>query len=179
LFLDAETEFLQRNPEIFLTTSLRGRSYAGVVKNHGELQVDPIDLAGDTFAGEIELVVPFTDPPTTRAVLERARVMTAGLNARITLVAIHSLPYPSPFTCPTATHAFLVDQLLELANGCPMPVVSQVVLARSREDGFRHALPAESTVLVGTRKHVWRTAEERLARMLAADGHKVILLHID
>jgi hypothetical protein len=149
------------------------------VKNRGELQVDPTDLAGDTFAGEIELVVPFTDSQTTRAVLERARVMTAGLDARILLVAVHALPYPSAFTCPAATHAFLVDQLLELANGCPMPVASQVVLARSREDGFRHALKEDSTVLVGTRKHIWRTAEERLANMLAGDGHKVILLHVE
>lgn len=170
---------LQRNPESSFTTSLWVGSYAGVVSNRGELQIDPIDLAGDTFAGEIELVVPFTDPQATRAVLEKARALTAGLNARVMLVAIHALPYPSAFTCPTATHAFLVDQLLELANACPMPVASQVVLARSREDGFRHALKTESTVIVGTRKHLWRTSEERLAKMLVADGHKVILLHID
>ena len=52
-------------------------------------------------------------------------------------------------------------------------------LARSREEGFRHALPPESTVLVGTRRHLWRTSEERLARMLVSDGHKVALLHIE
>jgi hypothetical protein len=149
------------------------------VSNQGELQIDPTDLAGDTFAGEVELVVPYTDPATTRAVLERTQILTAGLNARIMLIAVHSLPYPQPFTCPTATHAFLVDQLIDLSNGCRMPVASQVVLARSREDGFRHALSTEATVVVGTRKHMWRTAEERLAKMLVSDGHKVILLHID
>ena len=145
----------------------------------GELHIDPKDLAGDTFAGEIELVVPYTDPAMTRAVLDRALALTAGLHARISLVAVHALPYPTPFTCPTATHAFLVAQLLELANGCAVPVASQVVLARSREEGFRHALRAEATVLVGTRRHIWRTAEERLAKMLVCDGHKVILLHVD
>jgi len=149
------------------------------VRNYGELQVDPKDLAGDTFAREIELVVPFTDAPTTRSVLARMHTLMAGLNARILLVAVHSLPYPAPFTCPTATHAFLVDQLLELSSECPMPVASQVVLARSREDGFRHAVSTEATVVLGTHKHIWRTAEERLAKMLVADGHKVILLHID
>jgi hypothetical protein len=148
------------------------------VETRGELQIDPADLAGDAFAGEIELVVPYTDLPTTRAVLQRAQALTAGLNARILLLAVHSLPYPSPFTCPTATHAFLVDQLLELANGCPMPVASEVVLARSREEGFRHALRTDATVLVGSRKHVWRTSEERLANMLVSDGHKVILVYV-
>jgi hypothetical protein len=149
------------------------------MQTHGELQIDPIDLAGDTFAGEIELVVPYTDSATTRAVLARAQALTAGLNARISLVAIHALPYPSPFTCPTATHAFLVDTLLALAAECQLPVSSQVVLARSREDGFRYALKPEATVLVGTHRHFWRTAEERLAKMLVSDGHKVVLLHVD
>jgi len=145
----------------------------------GQLQIDPSDLAADTFAGEIELVVPFTDPDTTRAVLKKVETLTSGLNARIMLVAIHALPYPLPFVCPTATHAFLVDQLLELANTCSLPVASEVVLARSREEGFRHSLKSDSTVMVGTHRHLWRTAEERLARMLAADGHKVMLLHVD
>ena len=149
------------------------------MQSRGELQIDPVDLAGDTFAGEIELVVPFTEPETTRTVLRRAEVLTAGLNARISLVAIHALPYPSPFVCPTATHAFLVEQLLELAHSCSTPVALQVVLARSREDGFRHALKPEATVLLGTHRHIWRTSEERLAKMLVDDGHKVVLLHVD
>ena len=41
-----------------------------------------------------------------------------------------------------------------------LPVTPQVVLARGREEGFRYVLKPESTVLVGTRKHLWRTAEE-------------------
>ena len=60
-----------------------------------------------------------------------------------------------------------------------MPVSPHVVLARSRDAGFRYALNAESTILLGTHRHFWRTEEERLARMLVADGHKVALLHID
>jgi hypothetical protein len=32
---------------------------------------------------------------------------------------------------------------------------------------------------VASHRHPWRTSEERLARMLAADGHKVALLHIE
>jgi hypothetical protein len=28
------------------------------------------------------------------------------------------------------------------------------------------------------REHFWRTAEERLAKTLAADGHKVALIHV-
>jgi len=145
----------------------------------GEVHIDPADLAGDTFAGEIELVVPYTDPEMTRAVLARAEALTAGLAARVSLVAVHSMPYPAPFVCPASTHAFLVEQLMDLAGGCRLPVVSQIVMARSRDEGFRYSLKSEATVLVGTRRHFWRTAEERLAKMFAAEGHKVILLHVD
>ena len=67
-------------------------------------------------------------------------MLTAGLQARIKLVAVHAVPFPADFRCPTSTHAFLVDQLVELAGECSLPVNPQVVLARSRDEGFRYAL---------------------------------------
>ena len=145
----------------------------------GELRIDPGQIGTDAFNGDLELVLPYTDPVLTRALLRKAATMTAGLQARISLVAVHSVPFPADFRCQASTHAFLVEQLTALAADCPLPVNSQVVLARSREEGFRYALPRESTVLVGSYRHLWRTSEERLARMLVADGHKVALLHIE
>jgi hypothetical protein len=137
----------------------------------------------DAAAGELEVVVPYTGPDTTAAVLERAAVLTAGLDARVLLVAVHTLPYPAPFVCPTLVHAHLVEQLLDLASRSPLTVQPQVVLARDRMEGFRYALKPGSTVLVGSRRrlwrtHFWQTQEEKLARALAADGHKVALTHI-
>jgi hypothetical protein len=149
------------------------------MESRGELRIDPGQLGTDAFTGEIELVVPYTDLPLTRHLLKRAEVLTAGLHVRIKLLAIHAVPYPAAFRCPTATHSFLVDQLLELADTCSLPVDPQVILARSREEGFRYALKSESTILLGTRRHLWRTAEERLARSLVSEGHKVALLHLD
>ena len=73
----------------------------------------------------------------------------------------------------------LVDQLMELAGECSLPANVQVVLARYREDGVRYALRPESTVLMGTFPHFWRTSEERLVRMLVSDGHKVALLNVE
>jgi hypothetical protein len=145
----------------------------------GELQIDPGKLSTDGFSGELELVVPYTDPDLTRALLRKASALTSGLQARIALVAVHSVPFPADFHCQASTHAFLVDTLTSLAADCPLPVNPQVVLARSRQEGFRYALHPESTVLVGSPRHFWRTSEERLARMLASDGHKVALLHLE
>jgi hypothetical protein len=89
------------------------------------------------------------------------------------------VPFPADFRCSASTHTFLVDRLTELAAECTLPVDPLVVLARSQEEGFRYAIRPGSTVLVGSRRHFWRTNEERLARMLVLDGHKVALLHIE
>jgi hypothetical protein len=149
------------------------------MQSRGELRIDPGQLGTDAFSGDLELVVPYTDPVLARALMRKAVALTAGLQARIFLVAVHAVPFPADFRCSAGTHAFLVEQLMELASECPLPVNPQVVLARSREEGFRYALRPESTVLVGTHHHFWRTSEERLARTLVSDGHKVALLHIE
>jgi len=145
----------------------------------GELRIDPGTLDRDGAGKEIEVVVLYTEPAVTAAVLSRVRSLTAGLNARVSLVAAHTLPYPLPFVCPEAAHAHLVEQLVELAGECPIPVTPQVVMARDRDEGIRFLLKPASTVLVGTRRRLFPSHEERLARTLARDGHKVALIHID
>ena len=149
------------------------------MQSHGELRIDPGRLGTDAFSSDLELVVPYTEPELARALLHKAEALTAGLQARICLVAIHAVPYPADFRCQASTHTFLVDRLTELAAECTLPVDPLVVLARSHDEGFRYVLRPESTVLVGSRRRFWRTNEERLARMLVSDGHKVVLLHIE
>lgn len=144
----------------------------------GELQIDPGSLGTESPAGEMEVVVPYTEWSITKALLKRAAALTAGLQVRLNLVAVLAVPYPANFPGPTAMHRHLVDQLEDLSSQCPLPVQAQVVLARSREEGFRYMLRPDSMVLLGTRKRFWRTAEEGLAKTLVADGHKVTLLHV-
>jgi hypothetical protein len=148
------------------------------METRGSLSIDPGNIQPEAYSSEIEVVVPYTDFVTTRAVLDRAAAMTAGLSARISLVAIHAIPYPADFGCPTAVHSFLVQQLVDLTSQCPLPVDAQVVLARTHEDGFRHVLKPQSTVLVGSRRRLWKTPEERMANALVQDGHKVVLIHV-
>ncbi|HWB87368.1 MAG TPA: hypothetical protein VG675_24710 [Bryobacteraceae bacterium] len=153
------------------------------MSNHGELHIDPGALqSGNSDAlipGEIDVVVLYTGPALTAAVLQRAAILTAGLNATLELVAVHVTPYPSPFGCPISVHCHLVKRLIELSSVCKLPVNAHVVLARNREEGYRHVLRPSSTVLVGSRRHWWRTPEESLARALVRDGHQVALVHID
>jgi hypothetical protein len=149
------------------------------METSSQFWIDPGRLEANGADGELEVVVPYTGPVSTVAALERAAVLTAGLNARVSLVAVHALPYPLPFACPPLVHAYLVERLTDLAGHCQLPVSPQVVLARDVQEGFRYALKPASTVLVATRRHFWRTREESLARSLARDGHKVALVYID
>jgi hypothetical protein len=149
------------------------------METRDRLRIDPGSLETDGYVEELDVVVPYTEWSVTDALLKRAAAFTAGLNARLRLVAVHTVPYASPYGCPAAVHAHLVEQLVDLAGRCPLPVNPQVVLARGRAEGFAYVLKPESIVLLGARKHWWRTEEEKLARSLARDGHKVVLLHVE
>jgi hypothetical protein len=145
----------------------------------GQLRIDPGSLATQGANAEIELAIPYTEPSLAGAVMERAAALAAGLHARISLVAVHAAPYPLEFGCPAATYGFLVERLVELAGRCNLPVTAELVMARSHEEGFRYALHRTATVLIGSRKRFWRTAEERLARALVRDGRQVVLMHVE
>jgi hypothetical protein len=144
----------------------------------GELTIDPGSLESLGDQAVMQLVVIHSERSITAAVLKRAAELVSGLNARVLLAAVHTVPFPAPFASASTSHAHLVAQLADLASQCSLPVIPHVVMARYREEGFRFLLQEESTVLVGTKKHFWQTHEERLAGVLAKDGHKVALLHV-
>jgi hypothetical protein len=148
------------------------------MNSRGELRIDPGSLEQHSAGGEIQLVVVHSDVAVTAMVLKRAAQFVSGLNAKVLLLAVHSVPFPADFAGAAVPHAHLVAQLADLAVQCPFPVIPHVVMARDWAEGFRFALPEESTILVGTKKHFWQTSEEKLARALATDGHQVALLHV-
>lgn len=127
----------------------------------------------------LELAAIYTDRETTGAVLERAADLAAGLNATITLIAVCTVPYQSPFGCPQSVQVHFVEQLTRLASECKLPVRAHLVLASSWNEGFHGFLARQSTVLIGARRRLWRTREEKLARELADNGHRVALLRFD
>jgi hypothetical protein len=143
------------------------------------LDIDPESLETGDFESRIELVVPYTEPELTREVLAKIPALTAGLHAYIRLVAVLAIPFPADFTCPGSHHTFLVNELIAVSSACSLAICPEVVMARSNEDGLQYALGTESTALVGSRKRLWRTAEEKLAQSLVEQGHRVALLHLE
>lgn len=126
----------------------------------------------------MQLVVVHSEQSVTAAVLKRASELVSGLNASVLLLAVHTVPYPAAFASASASHAYLIEQLADLASQCSLPVTPHIVMARYREEGFQYVLQEESMVLVGTKKRLWQTREERLACILANAGHKVALFHV-
>src|SRR5579862_3889658 len=104
--------------------------------SRGELQIDPGHLENAGPDREMEIVIPYTEWSLTSALLRKAAEMTAGLNAKVMLVAVHTIPYPLTFACPAAARAHLVEQLVELAGESELRVTPHVVLARDRDEGF-------------------------------------------
>jgi hypothetical protein len=120
----------------------------------------------------IELAILYSDRQSAESLLARATKMCAGLDPSIVLIAVHTVPYPCNFECPSATHAHLVNVLSELAQGCPVPVRPLVVLARSRQEGLQYALHSDSVLMVSCKR------DERMVRAMAHNGHEVALLHV-
>jgi hypothetical protein len=149
------------------------------MKPNGALWIDPPEVDLFDSPADLEIVIPYTEWALGQAAIDRAAALAAKLPAAVRLIAVHTVPYPMQFGCVAAVHANLVEQLVDLASRSPLTIHPQVVLARSRPEGFRSALPPESTVLLGTRRRLWKTSEERLGAIMAADGHKVALFHVE
>jgi hypothetical protein len=149
------------------------------MKPRGAIRIDPPGLESFGSREAIEIVIPYTEWPLGLAAVDRAAVFAARLSATVRLVAVHTVPYPMPFGCPALVHARLVEQLIDLASRTPLTVYPQVILARSRIEGFRAAMQAESTVLLAAYRRLWKTAEDRLAATLAGEGHKVALIYVE
>lgn len=131
-------------------------------------------LSQEAHAAELDLVVPFTTPELTRAALDAASRMGAGLNATVRLVKIQVVPYPLQLDQSPVYIDFLKDQLAHLRSD--LPVDREIRLTRDFEDGLEGVLGDDSVVILAARKRPWTTRNERLASALRRAGHKVILV---
>jgi len=130
-------------------------------------------------AKALQLHLAFTGLATARAALAAANRYACDLGARITILAAQVVPYPLPLEKPPVDVKLLERDLRALAASQPVETAVQIYLCRDPWQAIRNALPRESTVIVGGRKHWWLpSGEQRLAGVLRRDGHHVIFLSL-
>ncbi len=126
----------------------------------------------------LDVLVPYTNPALAAHALSRALELAHGLEAVVTLMAVHVLPYPAPLECQEGIRQRLESELAAVARTSPVSIRLKLVFARDRDDAYLGLLRPQSIVVVGTKDRWWRTREERFARRLAARGHCVTVIKV-
>jgi len=128
----------------------------------------------ERHVAELDLVVPFTTPELTRAALDAAGRMGAGLNARVRLVKVQVVPFPLDLDQSPVYIDFLKDQLEGFRSD--LPAAREIRLARDFNDGLLGTLGGGSVVVLAIPKRPWTTRNERLAAALRRSGRQVVLV---
>ena len=108
--------------------------------------------------------------------LFRSAGLASGMHAKLAVHLAQVVPYPLPIKSPPVPTEILEESLTELSNRQPLDTSATLYLCRDKTDAIRGALKPESLVVISTRRRWWRTSEERLARRLMQDGHRVLLI---
>jgi hypothetical protein len=131
----------------------------------------------DAAIGVLRIVIPYTTPELTMAALRHAAVCT-DLNVHVSLVDVQAIPFPCPLNQPPIDRGFSKLRLQDLFLKCGLPGTTSVVYTRDWLEGFRRVVERNSLVILATKKHWWRTREEKIAGALLKAGHHVMLLHV-
>jgi hypothetical protein len=129
--------------------------------------------------GQFEVALLFTSQEVTINVLERTAALLAGLNARINLVALQTVPYALELNNPPVSVPFNEQRLEDIASQSQIETAAHLYICRCPFDTLTSVLKPGSLLVVGTRKRRWITWERRLARKLESAGFRVLMLEVN
>jgi hypothetical protein len=137
--------------------------------------VQPEVPAGGSVAG-LEVAVIHTSVKQTLTALRAAARLARVLGASIRMVVPEVVPFPAPLEQPLVETAFAARKFRTIAAESKIDTTVKICLCRDWEAGVLQSVPPDSFVIVGTTRSWWRSRRERrVARMLRAHGHHVIL----
>lgn len=128
---------------------------------------------------QLEFALLFTSAEATVSVLEKTAALLRGLNARINLVAVQTVPYRLGLNDPPVSISFSEQRLQDIASQSPIDTAAHLYICRCPFETLTSVLKPGSVLIVGTRKRLWPTWERRLARKLEAVGFRVLLLEVN
>jgi len=151
------------------------------IKRASAVQTYKSTRGGFSYGSRLEVVVLFTDVPSTLAAMKTAAQLAAGLHGRIRLLAVQYVPYPLPLDEPSVNVPFLRERIYKILESCAqetwssqVDTVADVCLCRDACETVPPLLAAHSVVVIGKRSRWWPKPEDRLARELRKQGHHVV-----
>jgi len=136
-----------------------------------------LPLQTRTGSPGLDIVVPYTTRPLTRAALTAARRLSAGLLPLIRMVRTQVVPFPLQLEAAPVSTAVLREQLVPLAEEFGVPL--QICFTRDSRDGLLHTLAKDSVVVIAARRRWWKSREERLGIWLRQRGWNVVLEFVE
>ncbi len=128
--------------------------------------------------GRLEVNVVFTNPQATAAALKYAASLAHDLDAVIRLRAGIVVPVQLPLDEPPVSVAFTERLLSDLVSGLDADRFARTVdlyVCRDWQETLLQVLKPDSPIVIGSSRRWWPTAENRLAKALRSQGHRVIV----
>ena len=125
---------------------------------------------------KLEISVLFTSRESTIAAVRRAAAMLKGLDGRISLIDVQTVPYPLPLDRPPVALDFTQRRLLAIAAESELESKASVYFCRFRWETLLRILKPGSAIVIGTRKRWWTSREKKLARKLQRAGYQTLVV---
>jgi len=125
----------------------------------------------------LDIVVPFTTRPLTRAALTAARRLSTGLLPLMRMVRTQVVPFPLQLEAAPVSTAVLRQQFVPLAEEFGAHL--QICFTRDPREGLLYTLAKDSVVVIAARRRWWKSREERLAMWLQRRGWCVVLEFVE
>jgi len=127
---------------------------------------------------KLEVNVIYSTDRGTQAALKAAQELASGLNAQTLLLVPQVVPLQFPLSSPPVPIAFTERRALALAKACQKDadIRVQIYLCGDKRQCLLKILKPRSLVLMGGRERWWPTPEQKLARTLRHNGHRVMFV---
>jgi len=122
-----------------------------------------------------------TSAPATLRALRKAEELAGESSASIVVLVPHVTAFTPSGDRPANTVRSLASEYRDLTIRGGVDALVHVCVCRRVEDIFKQLVREPSTIVIAGERGswVWPTAEWRLARALARNGHRVLFEEID
>ena len=119
-----------------------------------------------------EVIIPFTTSRLTRAALDKADQLLLELDVTIRLISVQVVPFSLPIYSPLVSNSFFKIATHHLTSRSSAR--AELYRTREPESVWASCLKPNSLIVIATPRRLWRTPQEKLARVLRRSGHDVL-----